>query len=127
MHCCVHCCLSPAQTQPLKLTVLTSITTGLLAHQLAHILPPKTPSLACPHTRLVRAHSDTDTLKGEEKFFCNECGAYQEAQKRTRLAALPEVLLLHLNRFKYSTHMDRCVVDLLKFGPVGLLDHSSAG
>ena len=51
--------------------------------------------------------SDVDTLKGEEKFFCNECGTYQEAQKRTRLAALPEVLLLHLNRFKYSTHMDR--------------------
>ncbi len=49
-----------------------------------------------------------DTLKGDEKFFCNTCGAYQEAQKRTRLSALPDVLLLHLNRFKYTTHMDRC-------------------
>ena len=50
-----------------------------------------------------------DTLKGEEKFFCNACGTYQEAQKRTRLSALPDVLLLHLNRFKYTTHMDRFV------------------
>ena len=48
-----------------------------------------------------------DTLKGDEKFFCNACGTYQEAQKRTRLSALPDVLLLHLNRFKYTTHMDR--------------------
>lgn len=51
--------------------------------------------------------SEVDTLKGEEKFFCNACGTYQEAQKRTRLSALPDVLLLHLNRFKYTTHMDR--------------------
>jgi ubiquitin C-terminal hydrolase len=57
--------------------------------------------------------SAVDTLKGDEKFFCNACGTYQEAQKRTRLSALPDVLLLHLNRFKYTTHMDRCGLCLL--------------
>ena len=51
--------------------------------------------------------SSTDTLKGAEKFFCNECGCLQEAQKRTKVKELPQVLFLHLNRFKYTTHMDR--------------------
>lgn len=49
------------------------------------------------------------TLQGEEKFFCNECGTYQEAQQRTRLSVLPPVLLVHFKRFKTTTHMDRCV------------------
>lgn len=49
-------------------------------------------------------------MQGEDKFFCNECGTYQEAAKRTRLSALPEVLVLHLNRFKFSTMQDRCAV-----------------
>mmetsp|Transcript_9479 Transcript_9479/g.28514 ORF Transcript_9479/g.28514 Transcript_9479/m.28514 type:complete len:389 (-) Transcript_9479:354-1520(-) len=47
------------------------------------------------------------TLQGEEKFFCNECGTYQEAQQRTRLSVLPPVLLVHFKRFKTTTHMDR--------------------
>lgn len=48
------------------------------------------------------------TLQGDEKFFCNECGTYQEAQQRTRLSVLPPVLLLHFKRFKTTTHLDRC-------------------
>ena len=53
--------------------------------------------------------SATETLQGDDKFFCNACGTYQEATKRTRLASLPDVLLLHLNRFKYTTTQDRHV------------------
>lgn len=58
------------------------------------------------------AHSLDDlsavtTLQGDEKFECNECGTYKEAQRRTRLSHLPPVLLLHLKRFKTTTHLDR--------------------
>jgi len=53
--------------------------------------------------------SATETLQGDDKFFCNACGTYQEATKRTRLVDLPDVLLLHLSRFKYTTTQDRRV------------------
>jgi hypothetical protein len=62
-------------------------------------------------TNALRNFSATETLQGDDKFFCNACGTYQEATKRTRLASLPDVLLLHLNRFKYTTTQDRHVVD----------------
>lgn len=55
--------------------------------------------------------SATETLQGDDKFFCNACGTYQEATKRTRLVDLPDVLLLHLSRFKYTTTQDRCVAE----------------
>ena len=61
-----------------------------------------------PSAYLISLRSATETLQGDDKFFCNACGTYQEATKRTRLASLPDVLLLHLNRFKYTTTQDRC-------------------
>ena len=60
------------------------------------------------HFVVPTTRSATETLQGEDKFFCNACGTYQEATKRTRLVSLPDVLLLHLSRFKYTTTQDRC-------------------
>ncbi len=76
--------------------------TGLTSHGVLKTCADALPCCLC---------SATETLQGDDKFFCNACGTYQEATKRTRLASLPDVLLLHLNRFKYTTTQDRHVVD----------------
>ncbi|PSC77008.1 Ubiquitin carboxyl-terminal hydrolase 3 [Micractinium conductrix] len=61
----------------------------------------------CSLTSCLRNFSSTETLEGEEKFFCDKCGRLQEAQKRMRLARLPPVLCLHLKRFKYIESIGR--------------------
>ncbi|KAF0743822.1 hypothetical protein Ae201684P_004139 [Aphanomyces euteiches] len=43
----------------------------------------------------------TETLAGDEKFFCDKCRSLQNAEKRMHLKRIPHVLALHLKRFKY--------------------------
>ena len=52
-------------------------------------------------TGCLRTFSKIETMGGEDKLRCENCGRLQEAQKRLRVAALPRVLCLHLKRFKY--------------------------
>lgn len=40
--------------------------------------------------------------QGDEAFKCEVCDEKTEATKRLRLYRLPQVLLLHIKRFKYS-------------------------
>lgn len=41
-------------------------------------------------------------MQGDEAFKCEACNEKTEATKRLRLYRLPQVLLLHIKRFKYS-------------------------
>lgn len=52
-------------------------------------------------TQCLKSFSSIETLKGNNKFFCETCNAYQEAQKSTKISKLPQVLTLHLKRFKF--------------------------
>ena len=52
--------------------------------------------------------SSTETLDADDKFFCDVCQCLQEAQKRMKIKQLPQVLCLHLKRFKYIEQHDRC-------------------
>jgi ubiquitin carboxyl-terminal hydrolase 12/46 len=45
--------------------------------------------------------SEPETLRGNNKFFCETCCSLQEAQKRSNISKWPRVLCLHLKRFKY--------------------------
>lgn len=45
--------------------------------------------------------SSRETLKDDEKFFCDRCGRKQEAVKRMRISSPPSVLCCHFKRFKY--------------------------
>ena len=45
--------------------------------------------------------SSDETMKDDEKYFCDRCGKKQEAVKRMRIAETPEVLCCHFKRFKY--------------------------
>lgn len=57
----------------------------------------------------LRKFGHAEVLKGREKFRCDFCGGgtYQEARRRFRFAKLPNVLALHLKRFKYVESLGR--------------------
>lgn len=56
----------------------------------------------------LRAFESTERLHSSNKFFCDNCGCLQEAEKRLRIYQLPSVLTLHLKRFKYVERLGRC-------------------
>jgi ubiquitin carboxyl-terminal hydrolase 9/13 len=48
-------------------------------------------------------------LCARNKFFCDTCSSLQEAEKRMKVKKLPNVLALHLKRFKYEEALQRFV------------------
>lgn len=58
-------------------------------------------------TDCLRCFSNTETLCSDNKFKCDNCCSYQEAQKRMRVKKLPMILALHLKRFKYMEQYNR--------------------
>ncbi|CAI5495787.1 unnamed protein product [Closterium sp. Naga37s-1] len=58
-------------------------------------------------TSCLRNFSSTETLNGNDKFFCDTCCSLQEAQKRMRIKVPPRVLALHLKRFKFMEQLVR--------------------
>jgi len=55
----------------------------------------------------MRNFSANESLRGDNKFFCDTCCSLQEAHKRMRIKRLPNVLALHLKRFKYIEQLQR--------------------
>ena len=55
----------------------------------------------------MRKFSANESLRGDNKFFCDTCCSLQEAHKRMRIKRLPNVLALHLKRFKYIEQLQR--------------------
>jgi ubiquitin C-terminal hydrolase len=43
------------------------------------------------------------------KFFCDSCCGLQEAEKRMKIKRLPNILALHLKRFKYQEELNKYV------------------
>eukprot|EP01119_Soliformovum_irregulare_P011120 TRINITY_DN2764_c0_g1_i1.p1 TRINITY_DN2764_c0_g1~~TRINITY_DN2764_c0_g1_i1.p1 ORF type:complete len:162 (-),score=21.94 TRINITY_DN2764_c0_g1_i1:19-504(-) len=56
---------------------------------------------------MIRIHDIVELLRGSEKFFCDTCHSKQEAVKRIKIRKLPEILVLHLKRFKYFEQIQR--------------------
>jgi ubiquitin carboxyl-terminal hydrolase 12/46 len=52
-------------------------------------------------TACLRNFSSTELLEKQDKFDCAVCCSLQEAELRKRIKRLPQVLALHLKRFKY--------------------------
>jgi len=51
--------------------------------------------------------SAIESMRADNKFFCDTCCSLQEAHKRMRIKRLPNVLALHLKRFKYMEQLQR--------------------
>ncbi|KAG9303595.1 hypothetical protein G9A89_018491 [Geosiphon pyriformis] len=56
-------------------------------------------------TSCLRQFSASEMLCHNNKFFCDVCCGLQEAEKRIRIKELPNVLALHLKRFKYDNSL----------------------
>lgn len=52
-------------------------------------------------TACLRNFSSTELLREQDKFYCDMCCSLQEAERRMRVKILPQVLSLHLKRFKF--------------------------
>ncbi|QPG76157.1 hypothetical protein FOA43_003543 [Brettanomyces nanus] len=57
----------------------------------------------------LKMFSQSEMLKGSDKFFCETCHSLQEAAKMIKLKKLPQILAFHLKRFKYSEELGRMV------------------
>ena len=60
-------------------------------------------------TRSLKGFSCSELLCSESKYYCEECCSKQEATKSLRVKVLPQILVLHLKRFKYMEHVGRFV------------------
>ncbi|KAK6150406.1 hypothetical protein DH2020_015338 [Rehmannia glutinosa] len=58
-------------------------------------------------TSCLKNFSSTETLNAEDKFFCDKCCSLQEAQKRMKIKKPPQILVIHLKRFKYIEQLGR--------------------
>ncbi|KAK4691398.1 hypothetical protein P7C70_g9357, partial [Phenoliferia sp. Uapishka_3] len=60
-------------------------------------------------TSCLRQFSASEMLCHRNKFFCDKCSGLQEAEKRMKIKKLPNILALHLKRFKYEESLQRHV------------------
>ncbi|TFK70462.1 cysteine proteinase [Pluteus cervinus] len=60
-------------------------------------------------TACLRQFSASEMLCQKNKFFCDSCCDLQEAEKRMKIKKLPNVLALHLKRFKYQEDVQRYI------------------
>ncbi|CAG8577264.1 13496_t:CDS:2, partial [Racocetra fulgida] len=60
-------------------------------------------------TSCLRQFSASEMLCHKDKFFCDVCCSYQEAEKRMKIKKLPNVLALHLKRFKFQDKLQRYI------------------
>ena len=58
-------------------------------------------------TSCLRKFSQEEMLRERDKFFCDNCGGLQEAEKRMKVKRLPKILALHLKRFRYTEDLQR--------------------
>ena len=60
-------------------------------------------------TACLRQFSASEMLCQKNKFFCDGCCDLQEAEKRMKIKKLPNVLALHLKRFKYQEDVQKYI------------------
>ena len=58
-------------------------------------------------TSCLRKFSEEEMLRERDKFFCDNCGGLQEAEKRMKIKRSPKILALHLKRFRYTEDLQR--------------------
>lgn len=60
-------------------------------------------------TACLRQFSASEMLSQKNKFFCDSCCGLQEAEKRMKIKKLPNILALHLKRFKYQDDVQKYI------------------
>lgn len=67
---------------------------------------------------------EEEKLSERDPWYCKNCKQHRQATKRLDLWKLPPVLIIHLKRFSYGTHIFRDKIDTLVDYPVTDLDLS---
>lgn len=76
---------------------------------------------SCTIQDCLREFTEPEVLSGDDAFYCGKCKAHNPCDKLLQLYRCPEVLVLHLKRFSYTTYRrDKLCTDV-KF-PVSGLD-----
>lgn len=57
----------------------------------------------CDLLDLIEASTEVEKLLEENKYFCEECQTYVEAERSIHYDVLPDILTLHLKRFSSET------------------------
>ncbi|XP_076437161.1 uncharacterized protein LOC143276507 isoform X2 [Babylonia areolata] len=70
--------------------------------------------------RLMRAFTDVERLRDDNKYFCEPCCRYVEAERSLHYEALPNILTVHLKRFS-ATGMFGCLSKINDYVTVPLL------
>ncbi|PWZ20977.1 Ubiquitin carboxyl-terminal hydrolase 3 [Zea mays] len=58
-------------------------------------------------TSCLKNFFSTETLNADDKFFCDKCCSLQEAEKRMKIKKAPQILVIHLKRFKFIEQLNR--------------------
>ncbi|KAL6899718.1 hypothetical protein ACP4OV_006376 [Aristida adscensionis] len=58
-------------------------------------------------TSCLKNFCSTETLNADDKFFCDKCCSLQEAEKRMKIKKVPQILVIHLKRFKFIEQLSR--------------------
>ncbi len=58
----------------------------------------------CTLEDCLREFTSSEKLVGENTYYCSRCKAHQPCTKRMELFRLPDVLVLHVKRFGYSSY-----------------------
>ncbi|OQV21968.1 putative Ubiquitin carboxyl-terminal hydrolase 33 [Hypsibius exemplaris] len=100
---------------------------------------PKWMSLKAPNSKrrvdlmsCLKHELQPEYMTGDNRYHCDGCGEATDAVKNIRISRLPEVLIIHLKRFKYESsgtsflsnfsNPDRKIHDLIDFPCDDLLD-----
>ncbi|RHY60605.1 hypothetical protein DYB38_001121 [Aphanomyces astaci] len=68
----------------------------------------------------LRAYTEEEHMKDEDAFYCAKCKTHRSVVKSICLQRCPNVLVLHLKRFSYSTFSRDKVSTAVKFPTEGL-------
>ena len=99
------------QKQQLSKALQTISTEGPPSHSQGEEDPsPAPPVSGKPHLAdLLSSYFEPEELSGDNKYFCEGCDGYQEAERRVQVTSPPECLVITLLRFKYDTNTQRRV------------------
>lgn len=62
----------------------------------------------------IREFTKEEKLEDEEKWFCPNCKSFQDSSKKIDIWKCPNILVVHLKRFKYTRHKRGKIRTLIK-------------
>ena len=62
----------------------------------------------------IREFTKEEKLENDEKWFCPKCKQFQNSTKKMEIWKCPNILVVHLKRFRYTRHKRAKIRTLIK-------------